>query len=355
MKKFRKGFAVLLALVLAFTLAACGGGQSTGDSGQKDAGQKKEGDKAAGKEYSIKEIKISHVVAEKTPKHQGALAMKKYIEEASGGKIEVKVFPNSSLYGDKDEYENLVANNVQFIIPDMAKLTKYVPAFDMASMPFVFSSEDAAVAFWDGEQGQKIMKDIEKEGVVALKMWPNGFKQFTNNKVLIKKPEDFKGLKIRTQSGQVLADIYDVLDAGAASIPFSELYTALQQGTVDGQENTFSNIESKKLDEVQKYMTVTNHNRVDYALLTNTKFWDSLDEETKKIVQGGIDAGTKFAREQAKSLNENAYKLLKERGKVEIYELNDAEIKAFRDAFKPIYDKYTPIFGEAVIKDAMSR
>jgi C4-dicarboxylate-binding protein DctP len=345
MKKMKKLFLGALALVMMFALAACGNSEKTEGSG---GGAESDG---------VQEItiKISHVVAENTPKHQGALKMKEVIEKESDGKIKVQVYPNSSLFGDKDEYQNLVANNVQFILPDMSKLVGNDPGFNIPAMPFLFESDDAANAFWDGEKGQEIFKRLEKDGVLGKAMWPNGAKHMTNDKKAIKKPEDLDGMKIRTQGGQLLEAIYDELGAGSASIPFGELYTALQQGTVDGQENTFSNIESKKFDEVQKYMTIMGHTRVDYALLTNTKFWDSLNEETKEIVQKGVDEGTKLARESAKKLNDDALAKLKENGQVEINELSDAEIEEFKKTLEPIYNEWAEKIGKDIIEDAESK
>ncbi|MCS0822554.1 DctP family TRAP transporter solute-binding subunit [Cytobacillus firmus] len=298
---------------------------------------------------------MAHVVAENTPKHQGALKMKEVIEKESDGKIKVQVYPNSSLFGDKDEYQNLVANNVQFILPDMSKLVGNDPGFNIPAMPFLFESDEAANAFWDGEKGQEIFKRLEKDGVLGMAMWPNGAKHMTNDKKAIKKPGDLDGMKIRTQGGQLLEAIYAELGAGSASIPFGELYTALQQGTVDGQENTFSNIESKKFDEVQKYMTIMGHTRVDYALLTNTKFWEGLNDETKAIVQKGVDEGTKLARESAKKLNDDALAKLKDNGQVEINELSDAEIEEFKKTLEPIYNEWAEKIGKDIIEDAESK
>ncbi|WP_309543422.1 DctP family TRAP transporter solute-binding subunit [Cytobacillus firmus] len=345
MKKMKKLFLAALALVMMFTLAACGNSEKTEGSG---GGAESDG---------VQEItiKIAHVVAENTPKHQGALKMKEVIEKESDGKIKVQVYPNSSLFGDKDEYQNLVANNVQFILPDMSKLVGNDPGFNIPAMPFLFESDEAANAFWDGEKGQEIFKRLEKDGVLGKAMWPNGAKHMTNDKKAIKKPEDLDGMKIRTQGGQLLEAIYAELGAGSASIPFGELYTALQQGTVDGQENTFSNIESKKFDEVQKYMTIMGHTRVDYALLTNTKFWDSLNDETKAIVQKGVDEGTKLARESAKKLNDDALAKLKENGQVEINELSDAEIEEFKKTLEPIYNEWAEKIGKDIIEDAESK
>lgn len=330
---------------MMFALAACGNSEKTEGS---DGGAESDG---------VQEItiKIAHVVAENTPKHQGALKMKEVIEKESDGKIKVQVYPNSSLFGDKDEYQNLVANNVQFILPDMSKLVGNDPGFNIPAMPFLFESDEAANAFWDGEKGQEIFKRLEKDGVLGKAMWPNGAKHMTNDKKAIKKPEDLDGMKIRTQGGQLLEEIYAELGAGSASIPFGELYTALQQGTVDGQENTFSNIESKKFDEVQKYMTIMGHTRVDYSLLTNTKFWDSLNDETKAIVQKGIDEGTKLARESAKKLNDDALAKLKENGQVEINELSDAEIEEFKKTLEPIYNEWAEKIGKDIIEDAESK
>ncbi|MBU8728999.1 DctP family TRAP transporter solute-binding subunit [Cytobacillus oceanisediminis] len=341
----KKLFLGALALVMMFTLAACGNSEKTEGSG---SGAESDG---------VQEItiKIAHVVAENTPKHQGALKMKEVIEKESDGKIKVQVYPNSSLFGDKDEYQNLVANNVQFILPDMSKLVGNDPGFNIPAMPFLFESDEAANAFWDGEKGQEIFKRLEKDGVLGMAMWPNGAKHMTNDKKAIKKPGDLDGMKIRTQGGQLLEAIYAELGAGSASIPFGELYTALQQGTVDGQENTFSNIESKKFDEVQKYMTIMGHTRVDYALLTNTKFWEGLNDETKAIVQKGVDEGTKLARESAKKLNDDALAKLKDNGQVEINELSDAEIEEFKKTLEPIYNEWAEKIGKDIIEDAESK
>ncbi|OOE14479.1 C4-dicarboxylate ABC transporter [Fictibacillus arsenicus] len=341
MKKMKKWYLALLTFALAFSLAACSSADS-GGSGEADGVQELT-------------IKISHVVAENTPKHQGALAMKEYIEKESDGKIKVQVYPNSQLFGDKDEYQNLVANNVQFIIPDMSKLVGNDPGFNIPAMPFLFKDDEAANAFWDGEKGQEIFKRLEKDGVLGLSMWPNGAKHITNEKKAIKTPDDLKGLKIRTQGGQLLEAIYGDLGAGSTSIPFAELYTALQQGTVDGQENTYSNIESKKFDEVQKYMTIMGHTRVDYALLTNTKFWDELNDETRKIIEKGVEEGTTVARDSAMDLNDDALKTLKDRGQVEIHELSESEIDAFKKKLEPVYKEWAEKIGADIIKDAESK
>ncbi|HHW38648.1 MAG TPA: DctP family TRAP transporter solute-binding subunit [Bacillales bacterium] len=344
MKKIRSLMLVVLSLVVLFSLAACGSSKTNSEKAGKGATA----------ENGIQEltIKIAHVVAENTPKHQGALKMKEVIEAESGGKIKVQIYPNSSLFGDKDEYQNLVANNVQFILPDMMKLVGNDEGFNMESMPFIFEDDAQSIAFWDGEKGKEIFHRLEKDGVLGLVMWPNGGKHITNNVRPIKSPKDLAGLKLRTQGGQLLESMYEELGAGSATIPFGELYTALQQGTVDGQENTLSNIQSKKFDEVQKYMTIMNHTRVDYVLLTNTKFWNGLNNETKAIVQKGIDEGTEVAREFAIKLNDQALEKIKENGNTEIYVLSEAEIAEFKKALEPVYNEYKEKIGADIIEAA---
>ncbi|HSP23470.1 MAG TPA: DctP family TRAP transporter solute-binding subunit [Planococcus sp. (in: firmicutes)] len=337
MKKFTLA---LFLLMVGFVLGACGSEESDGGGSEGADGVQET------------TIKFSHVVAENTPKHQGALAMKEYIEAESDGKITVEIYPNSSLFGDQDEYQNLVSNNVQFIAPDLSKFVGNNPQFNVPSLPFLFDNDDEAIAFWDGEKGTEILGSLEADGVLGLKMWPNGGKHVTNNERAITSPADFKGLKFRTQGGQVLEAVYSTLGAGSESIPFSELYTALDQGVVDGQENTFSNIESKKFDEVQEHMTIMNHTRVDYAIFTNTEFWEGMNEETKAIVEAGVEEGTKVAREEALTLNEAALELIKERGEIEITELTPEQIEEFKTALEPIYEEFEEEIGADVYEAA---
>ncbi|MGK7376712.1 DctP family TRAP transporter solute-binding subunit [Planococcus sp. 1R117A] len=329
----------LFLLTSSAFLAACGSDEPASGGGGADGVEEMT-------------IKFSHVVAENTPKHQGALAMKEYIESESDGKIEVEIYPNSSLFGDQDEYQNLVSNNVQFIAPDLTKFVGNNPQFNVPALPFMFDNDEEAIAFWDGEKGQEILSSLEPDGVLGLKMWPNGGKHLTNNERPIDSPDDLKGLKFRTQGGQVLEEVYSTLGAGSESIPFSELYTALDQGVVDGQENTFSNIESRKFDEVQKYMTVMNHTRVDYAVFTNTEFWEGMNDATREIVEAGLEEGTKVAREEAITLNEKAYELIKERGEVEIIELTPEQTEEFKTALEPIYEEYEDEIGADVYEAA---
>ncbi|MQL52382.1 DctP family TRAP transporter solute-binding subunit [Desulfofundulus thermobenzoicus] len=338
MKKiFSVVLVALLAVGLMLVASGCGGG---GSSSQQAGGTK------------TITVKFSHVVAESTPKGQAALKFKELLESKSNGQFKVEVYPSSQLYGDPEEMEALLANNVQLIAPSATKLVGLNPAFQLVDMPFLFKNDQAAYNFYDGEYGQKLMHSLENKGILGLAWWPNGSKHFTNSKRPLKRPADFQGLKFRTQSGGVLDDQFKALGAGSQTIAFGEVYQALQNKTVDGTENTFNNIDTQKYAEVQKYMTVSYHGRIDYVVLTNTKFWNSLTEDQKKLFTECMNEATKYERKLADELNQKSFENLKNSGKMEIYTLTDADREAFVKAMQPVYDKYTDKIGKEYIEAA---
>lgn len=334
---------VLLALVVSVVMllvtAGCGGKEKTG--GQQQADEKKP-----------IVVKFSHVVAEGTPKGQAALKFKEILEKKSNGQFKVEVYPSSQLYGDKEELEALQANNVQLIAPSVTKLVGFNPAFQIVDLPFLFKDDQAAYKFQDSEAGQKLLKSLEPKGILGLAWWPNGSKHFTNSKRPLKKPEDFQGLKFRTQSGGVLDDQFKALGAGSQTMAFGEVYQALQNKTVDGQENTFNNIDTQKYEEVQKYMTVSYHGRVDYAVLTNTKFWNSLTPEQQRVFSEAMKEATEIERKLCDELNQKSFEKLKSSGKMDIYTLTDADREAFVKAMQPVYDKYADKIGKDLLEAA---
>lgn len=336
----RKIIGTVLWLLLAGTAlvtAGCGGGtQQSGDGGEQD--------KIV--------VKFTHVVAESTPKGQAALKFKEVLEEKSGGLFEVQVYPSSQLYGDKEEQEQLLANNVQFIAPSVTKLVTLNPSFQIVDMPFLFKDKPSAYSFFDGEAGQELLQSLEPHGILGMAWWANGFKHFSNSKRPLKAPEDFKGLKFRTQSGGVLDEQFKALGAGSQTLAFAEVYQALSNGTVDGQENTWNNMDTQKYVEVQKYITVSSHGRLDYVVLTNTTFWNGLTAEQQQMVQEAMAEATDYERQLADELDEGSYQNIKNSGKVEIYELTDEERSKFVEALEPLYAKYGAEIGEKYIEAA---
>lgn len=337
MSKIRNLLSVLMIMIFSLTLVGCGGSDK--------------GETAKAKDEKVV-IKFSHVVAETTPKGKAALKFKELVEQKSGGKMEVQVFPSSSLVGDKEELEALQSNTVQFIAPSVTKLVGLEPAFQIVDMPFLFASDQAAYSFYDGASGQKLMKSLEAKNMIGMAWWPNGTKNFTNNKRPIKTPEDMKGLKFRTQSGGLLDAQFKAVGAGSQTLAFAEVYQALQNGTVDGQENTFSNIETQKYVEVQKYMSLSAHGRLDYVVLTNTKFWSGLSPDQQKIISDSMKEATEYERKLADDLNKASLEKIKASGKVEIYELTESDRAAFIKAMEPVYAEYTDKIGKEYIEAA---
>lgn len=344
MKK-RSGLSCLVVFAIASMMALAGCGSSApagGNSGQ--------GASSADGAYPKVEIKLSHVAAENTPKGQSALKFKEIVESKSGGNIKVKVFPSGQLYGDNDEIEALMANNVQIIVPSAAKLSGYDKTFEIFDLPFLFKDEEALRRFEDGEGGKKLLSKLESRGIKGLAFWPNGFKHITNNKAAIKHPADLKGLKIRTHGGQIINEVYEKMGAASTKIAFNEVYQALQLGTVDGQENSLVNIETQKYEEVQNNLTLTNHARSEYVVIANKQWWDSLDAKTQSLLDEAMKEATKVGRDLVQKLEMELLDKITKNGKMKVTKLTDQEREAFKQAVQPVFDKWAAEMDPEVIK-----
>ena len=211
-------------------------------------------------------IKFSHVVAENTPKGQGALLFKKLVEQRLGGRVEVDVYPNSSLFGDGKEMEALLLGDVQMLAPSLAKFEQYTRKVQIFDLPFLFDDIQAVDRFQRSPQGRALLTSMQGKGILGLAYWHNGMKQLSANRPLLE-PEDARGLKFRVQASDVLNEQFRQLRAISRKMSFAEVYQGLQTGVVNGTENTWSNYESQKVNEVQKYFTESNHGLVDYLSL----------------------------------------------------------------------------------------
>ena len=226
-------------------------------------------------------IKFSHVVAADTPKGKAAEKFKELAEKYTAGKIKVEVYPNSTLYKDKEELEALQLGAVQMLAPSNSKFGPIgVREFEVFDLPYILPDLPTLRKVTDGPLGAKLLKLLEPKSMIGLAYWDNGFKQMTANKKLIT-PQDYKGVKFRIQSSKVLEAQFRALGAIPQVMAFGEVYQALQTGVVDGQENTNSNIYTQKMHEVQKYLTTTNHGYIGYVVVVNKKFWDSLPADLR--------------------------------------------------------------------------
>jgi C4-dicarboxylate-binding protein DctP len=298
-------------------------------------------------------IKFSHVVAPNTPKGKGADKFKELAEKYTNGKVKVEVYPNSTLYKDKEELEALQLGAVQMLAPSNSKFGPIgIRDFEVFDLPYLLPNKAALRKVTEGPLGQAMLKKLEGKGMIGLAYWDNGFKQMSANKPL-RMPEDYKGLKFRIQSSKVLEAQFRALGAIPQVMAFSEVYQALQTGVVDGQENTPSNIYTQKFYEVQKYTTQTNHGYIGYVVVVNKKFWDGLPKDIHAQLEKAMHEATEYSNEISAKENAEAWEEVKKSGKTEIIIPTAAENAAMRKAMEPLYTEMAGRVGKQLIDDVM--
>ena len=296
-------------------------------------------------------IKFSHVVAENTPKGKGALRFKELAEAATKGRVKVEVYPNSQLFKDGEEMQMLQLGNVQMLAPSVSKFGPLgVREYEIFDLPYIFDSYDDLHAVTGGKIGKTLFQKLETKGIVGLAYWDNGFKVMSANKPL-KTPADFRGLKMRIQSSKVLDGQMRALGATPQVMAFSEVYQALQTGVVDGTENPPSNLYTQKMNEVQKYVTLSNHGVVEYAVITNKKFWDGLPADIRTSLERAMRDATNYANAIAKQENDDALEKVKATGRTQILTLTPAEKNAWKKALLKVHRDSEPAIGKALIQE----
>lgn len=296
-------------------------------------------------------IKFAHVVADNTPKGQGALLFKKLAEERLPDKVQVEVYPNSSLFGDGKEMEALLLGDVHMLAPSLAKFEHYAKAIQIYDLPFLFDDLAAADRFQSSPEGKALLSSMEDKNITGLAYWHNGTKQMSANKAL-REPSDARGLKFRVQASRVLEEQFKIVRANPRKMSFAEVYQGLQTGVVNGTENTWSNYESQKVHEVQKYITQSDHGLIDYMVITNTKFWRGLPDDVRSELAQIMDEVTIEVNRQADELNQKAKRTIAESGKSEIIELTSAQRAQWREAMRPVWKKFEDEIGVDLIKAA---
>ena len=294
-------------------------------------------------------IKFSHVVAQDTPKGLAADFFKKRAEELTQGKVTVEVYPNSQLYKDKEEMEALQLGAVQMLAPSLAKFGPLgVKDFEVFDLPFIFNDYDDLHKVTKGPAGKALLDKLAPKGILGLAYWDNGFKSFSANSPM-KTPADLKGKKFRIQNSKVLEEQMRTIKAIPQMLAFSEVYQALQTGVVDGAENPISNFDTQKMHEVQKYMTITNHGYLGYAVIVNKKFWEGLPADIRTQLETALNEATDYANKIAKEMNDRDLASVKASGKTEVTTLTPEERAAFKAAMLPVHDKMASRIGQETI------
>jgi C4-dicarboxylate-binding protein DctP len=294
-------------------------------------------------------IKFSHVVAADTPKGKAADYFAKKANELTGGKVKVEVYANSTLYKDKEEMEALQLGAVQMLAPSLAKFGPLgVKEFEVFDLPYIFDGYDDLHKVTMGPVGQQLLAKLEPKGIKGLSYWDNGFKSFSAN-TPIKTPADLKGKKLRIQSSKVLEEEVRSLGALPQQMAFSEVYQALQTGVVDGTENPISNLYTQKMHEVQKYLAITDHGYLGYAVIVNKKFWEGLPSDVRKQLEDAMVQATRYANQIAKVENDNSLDMVKKSGKTQVYVPTKEERAAFKKVLVPVHQKMASRIGKETI------
>jgi C4-dicarboxylate-binding protein DctP len=295
-------------------------------------------------------IKFSHVVANDTPKGKGAEYFKKLAEERTKGKVKVEVYPNSQLYKDGEEMEALQLGSVQMLAPSLAKFGPLgVREYEVFDLPYIFDNYEELHKVTEGAIGKALFQKLESKGITGLAYWDNGFKDMSANKAL-KTPADVKGLKMRIQSSNVLEAEMRALGAIPQKMSFSEVYQGLQTGVVDGTENPPSNFYTQKMYEVQKFMTMTDHGVIEYAVIVNKKFWDGLPADIRTTLEGAMKDATKYANEIAKKENDDSLEAVRKSGKTQIITPTAEEKAVWKKALVPVHKEFEGRIGKDLIQ-----
>ena len=300
-----------------------------------------------------KTIKFANQNAKGHPVIMGMEKFAEIVEAKSGGKMKVNVFPGGALGSDQANVSSLQGGTLEMAAMNSGIFASVVKDFAIYDFPFLFGNPKEADAVVDGPFGKSLHAKLEEKGMVGLAYYELGFRHITNSKRAIAKVEDIAGLKLRVIPNPINVDWVSALGANPTPLPFPELYAALEQKAVDGQENPFATINGAKLYEVQKFMTITNHQYNPQSVIISKKFWDSLSADEKKILQDAATESAKYQREQSRNAAASILEGLKKNG-MQVTELAPAEVTKLREKMKPVIAKHSANVGDATVKAVMA-
>jgi tripartite ATP-independent transporter DctP family solute receptor len=275
------------------------------------------------------------------------------MEKRVGDKVEIQVYPNMQLGGGREMVEGVQMGTIQACEASLAWVSSFDNSFFALNLPYLFMNRDIAFEFLDGPVGAEMAKNLEKSGIHIMGYFENGIRHITNSKRPIRKPEDLKGLKIRTMENPVHLAAFRHFGANPTPMAFGEVFTALQQGTIDGQENPLANIDAMKFYEVQKYLTLTGHFYDVTGFMINLDLYNRLPEDIRKAVDESAAIAVKAQRQYSIEDDEKFLKKFKEMGKMEIIELTDQEKAVWKQAGMSTYDEMADKIGRDMLKKVL--
>ncbi|TWT00506.1 DctP family TRAP transporter solute-binding subunit [Planomicrobium sp. CPCC 101079] len=296
-------------------------------------------------------FKFSHVVAENTPKGQAAAKFAELVAEKSNGKIQIVVFPNGSLYSDIEEINALKDGQVQIIAPSTSKLGELSPKWGILDLPFAFGSHEAMQRGIHGDIGQKLLESLQENELVGLAHWSNGFKQITTNTGPVLNPADLTGQKLRIMPNEIIREQFRLLGVESHEESFNSTYNLIEAGKVDGEENTISNIYSKKFYNVQQHLTISNHGYLGYAVMMDQNVWNQQSDDTKRILLEAMEETTAWNDKNAIKINEEQLALIKQQSDIQIHELTAAQKQQWAEKLAPLYEQFSGEIGTDLLEE----
>jgi len=307
----------------------------------------------AAKKVEPKVMKMAVATSKDRSLTKGLYKFAEIVEKETNGSIKVEVYPDGQLGGDVAVFEALKMGTIQGSTMSTGPIASFAPRIGVLDLPFLFKDRETAYKVLDGKIGQDLLNDLPSVGVIGLNYWENGFRHLTNNKREVKSVDDIKGLKIRTLENDLHIDLWKELGATPVPMAFTELFTALEQHVVDGQENPIGNVAINKFYEVQKYLTKTGHVYNASPLLISKKFWDTLTDKEKDIIKKAAEEARDYQRKLNQEEDEKMFDYLKQQGMV-ITELSPEERQKFVEKVQPIYQKYAPKFGQDLVNELVN-
>lgn len=344
----KKYFLLLFSVFIALFLVACSDSNDTAanENENEEANTNDENDGE-----SI-EITAAHVVSTDATQQDMYEKFKELVEDKSDGRITVEIYPDGQLGGEREMVESTQAGDIQISSPSVGVLENFSDALEVYDFPFIFEDRESVYDVMDGDIGKELLDDLEESGLKGLGYSENGWRHLTNNQGEIVKPEDVEGLKLRTMEVPMHMKFWEDLGANPTPLEFTEVFTGLQQGVVDGQENPLQLTYTSKFHEPAPYITLTGHIFDPEIVIANQDFMDGLSEADQDIINDSLDEAIGYLRELNADLDDELKEKLEEDG-AEIRELSDEEHEAWVEATLPFYEKYADEVDKEQLKKVL--
>ncbi|MDN5844458.1 MAG: TRAP transporter substrate-binding protein [Alcaligenaceae bacterium] len=304
------------------------------------------------KDINSQIIRFGYGLADSSPSGHAVRFFAEEVGKLSDGKMKVKTYGNGSLGSDEQMQNALIGGSQEITFVSTAPLAGLVKGFGVFDLPFLFDNEKVADAVLDGPAGQKLLDTLPEKGLIGLLYWENGFRNITNSRHEISKMEDIKGIKLRVMQNEVALAVFNGLGANAIPMPFTELFTALETKTVDGQENPLSTIKTSKFYEVQPYLTISNHVYTPFVLLASKRWWDGLTADEQDVLKQAAKTSQAYQRKISREADSNALQYIKDQG-VKVSKFSAEEKEKIRTTLEPIVAKLRTEIGPETVDEVM--